>query len=419
MENRIPDSANYHINREYSRQIRGAETANALVNKGLSADLDVKTTVVYKYLEESDKEISVFQGGSRSGKTVNIIIWFIIKLLGEQNKVLSICRASLPTIRGTVLRDFKEQMEALNLWDDNCFNSTQLTYDFNGNLVEFISTDQPQKIRGRKRNYLFINECNEVEKEAALQLLLRTTEKIVMDFNPSDDEGWWYDYEDGKDPNADFYITTFLDNPFLEDSLVQRIQNLQFADENYWRIYGLGMKGIATHKIYQHWRTVPRFPQDCEDVCFGVDFGYNSPTAMVRVGFKDNMVFAHEEIYERKMTTGDFIARLDSLNINRTELFYCDSAAAESIEELIRAGVNAIPATKDVLEGIRKVKSMPLYITEYSINFIDEIKKYCWMLDPNGAPIDKPVKHRDHLLDALRYSVITHQSIDQEFWGVI
>jgi phage terminase large subunit len=419
MERRIPDTANYHIEREIGRQITGSENSANLVSLGVAEEIDVKTNIVFQYLQNSTKEISVFQGGSRSGKTVNILIWFIIKLMGETGKVLSICRASLPTIRGTVLRDFKEQMEVLGQWDDSCFNSTQLTYTFNGNLIEFISTDEPQKIRGRKRNYLFVNECNEVEREAALQLFLRTTEKIVMDFNPSDEEVWWYDYEEGKDPNADFYITTYRDNPFLEESLVRRIESLQYADENYWRIYGLGMKGVATHKIYQHWRTVPRFPQDCDEIAYGIDFGFNAPTAMVKVGFKDNMVFASEEIYERKMTTTDLVARIDALGIPRTELFFCDSASAESIEELLRAGVNAEPAIKDVLEGIRKVKSMPLYITDYSVNFIAEIKKYCWMLDPNGQPLDKPVKHADHLLDALRYAVITHQSIEQEFWGVI
>ena len=306
---------------------------------------------------------------------------------------------------------------ALGEWDDNSFNQTQLTYQFGSNLVEFISTDQPQKIRGRKRNYLFMNEANEIEKEAAMQLILRTTDKTVIDYNPSDEDGWFYDW--AEQPHCDFYITTYKDNPFLEESLIRRIESMQDADDNYWRVFGLGLRGVSLHKIYTHWKVLPRFPDDVNDIIYGIDFGFNAPSAIVRVGFMDGKVFASEELYEKNMTTQDLIVRMKMLGITSDDVLYCDSAAAESIEELKRAGFNADLADKDVLEGIRKIKSLPLYITEYSTNFMQELRGYCWKLDKSGNPLDVPVKYRDHICDALRYAVFTHLKNDQLGWYAV
>lgn len=413
----IPDNAEFHVTREANRLTKGIEAAEQMVTMGVEKKIDIGTTVVYHYLQNSKKEITILQGGARSGKTVNSLIWFCIKLMSEENKVLSICRASLPTIRGTILRDFKDVMLKLGIWDDNRFNQTQLTYEMGSNLIEFISTDQPQKIRGRKRNYLYMNEANEIEKEAAMQLILRTTEKTVLDFNPSDDEGWFYDWQ--TKPESDFYITTYKDNPYLEETLVKRIESMKEADDNYWRVFGLGLKGVSLHKILTHWKTVPRFPDDCQDIVYGVDFGFNAPTAVVKIGFKDDKVFAHEVIYEKNLTTSDLMVKMDIEGIYKEDMLYCDAAAAESIEELLRGGWNANKADKDVLEGIRKMKSLPLYITEFSSNFMAELKGYCWKLDKNGSPLDVPVKYKDHLIDACRYAVFTHSKVDQPDWYVI
>lgn len=417
MRKLIPENADPHIQRETSRLTRGIKAAEEMVSVGVERVTDIGTTVVYQYLENSKKEITILQGGARSGKTVNTLIWFCVKLMSEENKILSICRASLPTIRGTILRDFKEVMLKLGVWDDNRFNQTQLTYEFGSNLVEFISTDQPQKIRGRKRNYLYMNEANEIEKESAMQLILRTTEKTVLDFNPSDEEGWFYDW--AEKPESDFYITTYKDNPYLEESLVKRIESMKEADDNYWRVFGMGLRGVSLHKIFTHWKPVPRFPEDCQEIVYGVDFGFNAPSAVVKVGFKDDRVFAHEVIYEKNLTTADLMARMETEGIFKDDMLYCDAAAAESIEELLRAGWNANKADKDVLEGIRKMKSLPLYVTDFSINFMSELRGYCWKLDKNGNPLDTPVKYKDHLIDACRYAVFTHSKSDQPDWFII
>jgi phage terminase large subunit len=417
LSNQIPENADPIVDRIVHRQKKAIEEQESLVAAGVEREQNIETTIVYHYLQNSQKEITILQGGARSGKTVNTLIWFVIKLMGEENKVLSICRASLPTIRGTILRDFKDITLMLGIWDDNKFNQTQLTYELGSNLVEFISTDQPQKIRGRKRNYLYMNEANEIEKESAMQLILRTTEKTVLDFNPSDEEGWFYDW--AEKPESDFYITTYRDNPFLEESLVKRLESMQDADDNYWRVFGLGLRGVSLHKIITHWKPISRFPDEVTDIVYGVDFGFNAPSAVVRVGFMDDKVFVSEIIYEKKLTTADLMVKMAAEGISKDEILYCDAAAAESIEELIRGGWNANKADKDVLEGIRKMKSMPMYVTDYSTNLVSELRGYCWKLDKSGNPLDEPVKYKDHLIDATRYAVFTHVKGDQTDWFVI
>jgi phage terminase large subunit len=174
----------------------------------------------------------------------------------------------------------------------------------NGNLVEFISLDQPQKVRGRKRNLLFINEANDLRFEDWQQLVFRTEDKIILDYNPSDEYHWIYDKVKERD-DADFYITTYLDNPFLEPSIKAEIERLKDTDEQYWQIYGLGQKGISKATIFNFTETNV-IPEDAEFVSYGADAGYtNDPTTLVSVYKKDYNLYIKEHLYQTQMTTVD------------------------------------------------------------------------------------------------------------------
>lgn len=353
------------------------------------------------------------QGGTRSGKTYNIILFFVIKLLSETGKTLTICRASLPSIKGSVMRDFMEILLKMELYDERNHNKTESTYLLNGNLIEFVSVDQPQKIRGRKRSYLFINEANELNYEAWLQLAFRTQEKIVIDFNPSDTNSWIYDNVIPRD-DADFHITTYRDNPFLEKSLVEEIERLQQADENYWRVYGLGQRGLSQDLVYTHWQLCKKLPDG--ETIYGLDFGYNNPSALVKIVFYEGAVYCRELLYETKLTTSDLVTKVKLLEIGSRDELFCDSAEPKTIEELVRAKLNAKPSDKDVTEGIRKVKSMPLFITDDSTNIIKELKNYKWKTDKDGKKLDEPVKFSDHSMDAIRYAVFTKLIMPTRSW---
>lgn len=323
-----------------------------------------------------------------------------------KGSIVTVVRKTLPALKGSAYRDFFEILERDGLYDQDHHNKSEMTYELFGNLVEFISVDQPQKIRGRKRNICFINEANELSWEDFFQLNIRTTDKMILDYNPSDEYHWIYEKLQTRE-DADFFVTTYKDNPYLEKELVEEIERLQSADENYWKIYGLGQRGVSTELIYTHWN-YGDFPSECETV-YGVDFGYSVPSAVIKIGFHDGAVYADQVLYQTKLTTADLIEQLKGLNIRRSDELFCDNAEPKTIEELKRAGYNAKPAEKDVYAGIQKVKSMPLYVTNRSTNLIKELKSYKWKLDKDGKvhPDEVPVKFMDHGLDALRYGVFS------------
>lgn len=379
-------------------------------------DLAIETNIVYTLLLDSDKRITVMQGGTRSGKTYNILQYFIIKLLSETGKVWTICRESLPSIKGSVLRDFIHILNEMGIYTEAYHNKTEQVYNLNGNLVEFVSIDQPQKIRGRKRNYLFINEANELNYDAWMQLSFRTTDKIVLDYNPSDEYSWIYDNVIPR-KDADFYITTYRDNPFLPKELISEIERLEEADENYWNIYGLGQRGHSAELIYTHWMVSKGMPMRGEQ-WYGLDFGFNVPSALVLCELWEGTIYVHEVIYETKLTTGQLIERFKMIGMNKGMAIYCDNAEPDRIQELCNAGYNCFPAEKSVNAGIDSIKSRPLRITQESANLIKEIRNYKWMMDKDGKikNPEQPVKFNDHAMDAMRYAIFTKLATPAVNW---
>jgi len=374
----------------------------------------IKTNIIYDLLSNSNKRITVCQGGTRSGKTYNILIYFVVKLLTETGKVFTICRESLPSIKGSVLRDFIKILNELQLFVDQDYNKTEQIYNLNGNLIEFVSIDQPHKIRGRKRDYLFINEANELTYEDWMQLIFRTTTKAVIDYNPSDEYSWIYDDVIPRE-DADFYITTYKDNPFLPQDLINEIERLKEVDENYWKIYGLGQRGQSSETIYTHWTVCKELPNKGE-IIYGQDFGYNVASALIKIELYENSIYCQQLLYETRLTTSDLIEKYKILGLNSYDEIFCDAAEPKTIEELCRAGYNAKPADKDVTEGIRKVKSMKLFVTDDSVDTIKELRNYKWKIDKNGKVLDEPVKFNDHSCDGIRYGVFTKLSVAQLTW---
>jgi phage terminase large subunit len=382
------------------------------------AGLRTKTTIVHDYLTHSKTRITAMQGGTRSGKTYNIIKYFVLLLLTVEGKTLTVCRSSLNTIKGSVLRDFIEILLDMNLYDESFHNKTDQTYLLNGNLVEFISTDQPQKIRGRKRDYLFINECNEIKYDAWMQLLFRTNTKIVIDYNPSDEFHWIYDVVLTRS-DCDFYRTTYLDNPFIPDDLIGEIERLKDADETYWRVYGLGERGTSKDTIYTHWREHRGIIPIGVDHYYGLDFGFNNPMALTKIADIEGVNYVQQMIYQTKMNTQDLIDEMKILGIGRGKEIYADPARPDIIEEIKRAGFNIHPANNEVFDGIQKVKSMPLRICEGSPDLLKEAKFYKWKVDKDNRKLDEPVKFHDHAMDSIRYGIFTRNSKRKATWAVM
>jgi len=368
--------------------------------------LKVQTNKVFKHLLKSNKKITIEQGGTRSGKTYNILLYIIFKYcLNNKNKTITICRKTFPSVRASVMRDFIDILKRHELYREDNHNKSNSEYNLNGNLVEFISLDQPQKVRGRKRNLLFINEANELDYEDWQQLIFRTEDKIIIDYNPSDEYHWIYDKVKDRE-DTDFFITTYLDNPFLESSIRAEIERLKDTDEQYWQIYGLGQIGASKSTIFT-FKEVNDIPEDVEFVSYGADAGYtNDPTTLVSVYKKDYNLYIKEHIYQTQMTTVDIHNKWKQVGIDRQTIYF-DSAEPRLIDELKRMGWNVRPSIKgadSINAGIDLLKRFKIHIYKDSHNTIQEFRNYKWQEDRSGKLLNKPVDKNNHTIDAIRYA---------------
>jgi phage terminase large subunit len=364
--------------------------------------MKVQTTTVFETLLNSDKRINVFQGSSRASKTYNILIYFIYKLLNEENKTLSIVRKTLPALKGSVLRDLKEILIKFDLYNQNDWHSVDGYYQLGSNMIEWFSVDDETKLRGRKRDYLFINEATEVSYDEYIQLMLRTSDLTVMDLNPSLWKSWIYELE--GQPDVNYNITTYKDNPFLSEVQVQEIEKLQQRDPNLWRVFGLGQRGLPTKMVFSHQQKYSTLPEGSKLLGYGIDFGFQDPCTLIQVHKNGDSIFCQELLYLRNITIPDFIYKIKDTGINLKDDFICDSANPQSIEELRRQGINAKPVKKNsILHGIDLIKRNNFFIHENSLNLENELLSYVWKTDKNGNNLDEPVDNDNHLIDPLRY----------------
>ncbi len=364
--------------------------------------MEIKTTRVFQDLLDSDKRINVFQGSSRASKTYNILIYFVYKLLNEENKILSIVRKTLPALKGSVLRDLKEVLIAFDIYEPNNWHQADGYYQLGSNIIEWFSIDDETKVRGRKRDYLFINEATEVSYDEYTQLILRTADLVVLDLNPSLWQSWIYDLENRDD--VKYNIITYKDNPFLPEVQVQEIEKLRDRDPNLWRIFGLGEKGLPTKMVFTHQQFYYDLPKDAKLLGYGIDWGYSDPSTLVAVYKNNDGLYVEEKLYLKNITIPDFIYKIKDLGINLNDDFIADSANPQAIEELRRNNINCKPVKKNsILHGIDLLKRNNLYVHTGSKNLLNEFQSYVWKTDKNGNNLDDPLDKDNHLIDGIRY----------------
>ena len=362
----------------------------------------IQTTKVFQDLITTDKRVCVFQGSSRASKTYNILIYWVYRLLQEDNKVLSIVRKTLPALKGSVLRDLKEILIKFGVYEPNKWHTVDGYFQLGTNIIEFFSVDDETKLRGRKRDYLFINEATEVTYDEYIQLVLRTSDRIVLDLNPSLWKSWIYDLE--NEPDCFYTIVTYKDNPFLKQSLIDEIEKLKTRDQNLWRVFGEGQKGIPTRVVFNHQQYYNELPQSAKLLGYGIDIGFNDPNTLVKIYKDGDSIYCEELLYLRNTTVSDLIYKIKDLGLNLTDDFIVDSAAPQAIQEMSRAGINAKPVKKDtILSGIDQIKRSNFFVHENSKNLIDELNSYVWKNDKNGNNLDEPEDKNNHIIDAIRY----------------
>ena len=355
--------------------------------------INIKSGRVFEYNYESKKKIVINRGGTRAGKTYSICQLFAHWLLtGEIRKgqfikkgVASIVRKTLPALKASALKDFEEILNDWNVFSIIEQKKIDRTYSFDGRTVEFFSVDDQQKVRGRKREILFCNEANELHYNTDFfQLLIRTTDLIFLDLNPSDPYTWINTELEQKRAHerndVEVIISTYLDNPFLSDDLKREIEGIK--DEQLRKVYVLGQYGTIKGLIFPKIKVVDSLPQGLKKRAIGLDFGYtNDPTAAVMCGILGENLYIDEMIYGRGLQNHQIAKRLPK----QIEIF-CDSAEPKSIKDLKGFGLWAKPTKKgkdSILNGIGLLKKYNICITARSINGLKEQKQYKYKTDTN------------------------------------
>tara|TARA_R100000353_G_scaffold175995_1_gene148187 strand:- start:2747 stop:3928 length:1182 start_codon:yes stop_codon:yes gene_type:complete len=375
----------------------------------------LKNPKTYYQVKSSKARIQVHQGGTRSGKTYSILSVLIEYCFKNKNakQVITICRKTYPSLRSSAMRDFFHILEQENWYNPALHNKVEGTYKLFGNLVEFISVDQAEKVRGKKRNILFINEANQLNLEDWRQLILRTQDRIILDYNPSDEFHWIYDKVLTRD-DVDFFQTTYKDNPYLGEQTIKEIERLKEADENYWKVFGLGERGTSRTTIFTHWKEVEQVPEGWRLLAVGLDFGYtNDPTAIVKV-FTDGHGYCLDEVcYSSGLLNTDICNILRSAEIDKGDSIIADNAEPKSIAVIASQGFNVHPCRKgpdSIRAGIDFMRSKPLMITARSVNGIKELRNYKYKEDRNQKALNTPVDAFNHFIDASRYAITFNQT---------
>lgn len=362
-----------------------------------------------------DKRKFVFYGGAGSGKSVFIAMFICIRFLTGQNENILVLRKWLPALKISALKLILDILISWGFDADANLNKSDLILKFGTNRIYFSGLDNPEKIKSAEFTYIWIEEATDLDREDYLQLTLRlgrakhTTEsKILMSFNPIDQYHWLIqDVIEHPDDTTAICHSTYLDNyANLSAAFIKDLEDLINKDENYYRVYTLGLPGVLKNIIYTNY-TIQNVEMPDHPQLYGIDFGFNNPMALIEVAFRDDSVRVHERFYERGKTTDDLIKWMDKNKISKTAPMYADSAEPDRIEQIRKAGYNVHPAKKDVAAGIDYVKSLNLVITSSSSNLIGEIRTYKYMERKDGSVIDEPVPFNDHGLDALRYALFT------------
>tara|TARA_R110001632_G_scaffold194211_1_gene315198 strand:+ start:616 stop:1785 length:1170 start_codon:yes stop_codon:yes gene_type:complete len=368
--------------------------------------LNIQTTKTYSNIDNSFLRTTQHIGGTRSGKTYAILQWLIVKCITNPNLEVSVVRKTVPSIKRTVLKDFKEILQSMQLWITDSLNNADRVYTFsNGAKVQFINTDDPDKLRGIKSDILFMDEASEIIQEAYFQLSIRTAGKIILAYNPTISPYHWL----RKMEECERYVTTYKDNPFIPDEMVKGIEKLQETNEKYWKIYGLGEFAQNDKAIFQ-FNVVPIIPKGVDLIGIGMDFGYsNDPTAAVGIYKIGNVLYLKELLYQTHMTTNEIISFLKDLNLGKLEV-WGDSAEPRLIEEIYRSGINIKGVKKgpdSISFGVSLMQNFKLNVNEASQNLINEMYSYQWLEDKNGIVTNKPEGGLDHAIDAARYCIMS------------
>lgn len=348
-------------------------------------------------------------GGARSSKSYSLGQLFCQKLAEEENKVLGISRKTFPSLRMSNLRLMLKLLGETGMLRRGQYNKTEHSFEYRSNILYFFSLDDPEKIKSTEFNYLWLEEANEFTYEDYIVAKLRLSgptkvgEKnhIYLSLNPIDESNW-VPQRLREQEDVEWIHSTYQDNAFLEEEYKRILEDLAEQDENYYKVYVLGEWGNLENLVYRNWDQIDELPSENQAWCYGLDFGYVNPSALLKVCMVDRDFYIDQLLYRPHLTNKDIIEKLTHLP--RADI-YADPTQLQMIEEIRQAGFNIYPAEKDVKMGLDLCKRSKIHITKRSADLLKEIRGYQYKQDKNGTVLEEPVKFNDHLMDCLRYGV--------------
>ena len=376
-------------------------------------EVKINTTVTFENLLESKSRVTQHIGGTRSGKTYAILQFLIVEAL-QIPQAITIVRRTIPSLKRTVIKDFKDIISDIGIWNEDNFNITDRTYRLGESTIQFINSDDPEKLRGLKSDILFIDEASEIDEESYFQLSIRTTGRIILAYNPTVSPYHWL----RQMQDCDRFVTTYKDNTYLPTEMVKAIEELEVKNPKYWLIYGKGEfapneKAIFKFDLVDDW--------DADFVGFGMDFGFsNDPTTLCAVYKSGDNLYLEELLYEKGLVTSDIVKKLNDLKIDKSYEIWCDSAEPRLIEEIYRSGFNAKAVTKgkdSIKFGIGVMNNYKIHLDKKSQNLINEFYGYQYSTDKHGYTTDNPEGGLDHLIDAARYVAMMKLSVKAQTKG--
>ena len=372
----------------------------------------IRTTAINKILKLK-RFVRGVQGGSSAGKTYAIIPILIDIAVEKPLSEISIVAESIPHLKRGAMKDFKKIMVETGRFFDDRWNATDFKYTFaNGSQIEFFSADNDSKLRGARRDWLYMNEANNMSFHSYTELASRTKKGVYLDWNPTNP--FWFHDELINDSDVDFLIINYLDNEACPESALNFINKAKLKADagsgfwtNWYRVYGLGEIGSLEGVVFNNWVQCDTIPKEAEFISYGLDWGFtNDPTALIATYRYEGKIYVDELLYQTQLTNSDIVAKLKALNVSPSQCIVADSAEPKSIQDLTNAGFYVEAARKgpdSIKASIDRLQQYSIVVTKNSLNLIKELRQYKWAKDREGKALNAPEDVMNHAIDCLRY----------------
>lgn len=373
----------------------------------------MKLTTGFTKIAKLNDRIRIIQGAGGSSKTYSILQYIIILCSKAKRPLtISIVSTSFPVLRRGAAKDLIDILQAEGAYDEKNHNKTNSSYLLNGCTIEWFGVEDESKLRGARRDILFVNEANNINREAFTQLKIRTKEFIFLDYNPSH-LSWIREYI--KEDKSNFVKLTYLDNEFLSETIIEDYRQAIIEVENgsanaylknFVDVYVYGEEGQVDGCIFEY-TLIDEIPEEAKYIGAGLDFGFNDPNALSKVFLRgERDLIIDESLYKSGLLNSQIIDHIKKDLELASGIVVCDSARPEIIAEMRNNRISAKGVKKyggSILDGISILQRYNLFVTRRSENIINEFNNYTWEKDNNGEKLNTPIDKHCHAIDGIRY----------------